>query len=284
MFRTEAGRARYFAAYEATLALWPAPVDSFDVATRFGSTHVHACGPVSAPALVLLHGQAISSTMWYPNVGALSEGLRVYALDTLGDLGKSVSTAPVTRPAQFVDWLSDVFDGLGLSQAHVAGLSMGGYLALRLAISRPERVEKLILMSPASLLPVRRRFFLRMGLMLVPGFLLPLASKQKLLLGTSAPAAMPAIRQMLTTTDFRYTMVLPPVFRDEELRQVRASTLLLLGDHEVVYDPRAAMRRAQRLIPSVTVTVLPQAGHALSFDQPDRVNHEILAFLRPPSG
>jgi pimeloyl-ACP methyl ester carboxylesterase len=284
MFRTEAGRARYFAAYEATLRLWPVAVDSFDVATRFGSTHVHACGPADAPALVLLHGQAISSTMWYPNVGGLSEALRVYALDTVGDLGKSVSTTPVRQPGQYADWLSDVLDGLGLARAHVAGLSMGGYLALRLAVSRPERVDRLILMSPASLLPLRARFFLRMAMMLAPGSVLPLASKQRLLLGTSAPAALPAIRQMLTKTDFRYAMVLPPVVRDEELRQVHAPTLLLLGDHEVVYDYRTAKQRAERLIPDVRVAVIPEAGHLLNYDQPDLVNDKILAFLKPSSG
>src|SRR5512134_816438 len=97
MFRTPAGQARYFAAYEATLALWPASVESFDVPTHFGSTHVHACGPQGAPPLVLLPGQAISSTMWYPNIGALSQSYRVYAPDIIGDMGKSIRARPFTQ-------------------------------------------------------------------------------------------------------------------------------------------------------------------------------------------
>jgi pimeloyl-ACP methyl ester carboxylesterase len=282
MFRTPEGQARYFAAYDATLGLWPVPVASFDVSTRFGSTHVHACGPADAPPLVLLHGQAISSTMWYPNVGALSEVYRVYAPDTIGDLGKSVSTRPVTKPAEFVDWLSDLFDGLQVAQAHIVGLSMGGYLALQLALSAPARVQKLVLMAPASLLPQRSRYVLRMALMFLPPIVLPLPSKQRLLLGTSARAAMPAIQQMMTPTDFRYTMVLPKVCTDADLRHVRAPTLLLLGDREVVYDHRAALKRATNLIPKIQVALIPDAGHGLVFDQPDLVNRLILEFLGPP--
>jgi pimeloyl-ACP methyl ester carboxylesterase len=282
MFRSPADRARYFAAYDATLARWPVPVESFDVPTRAGSTHVHAAGPVGAPPLLLLPGQAISSTMWYPNIGALSQRLRVYAPDTLGDLGKSVSHEPITRPDQFVDWLSELLDALELERVDVAGLSMGGHLALRLALSRPERVHKLVLMSPASLLPFRARFFLRMALMVLPSFVLPLESKQRYLLGTGSPAALPAIQQMLASAGFRYTMVLPPVFTAAELQQVRAPTLLLLGDHEVVYDHQAALKRAQALIPGVQVTVIPEAGHALNFDQPELVNRCLLEFLDPP--
>src|SRR6185436_17933131 len=92
MFRTAAGQARYFEAYDATLALWPVPVESSDVPTRVGRTYVHIYGVAGAPPLLLLPGQAVSSTMWYPNIAALSRPFRVYAPDILGDMGKSVSS------------------------------------------------------------------------------------------------------------------------------------------------------------------------------------------------
>jgi hypothetical protein len=88
MFKTPESQARYFAAYDATLALWLVP------------------------------GQAISSTMWYPNIGALSSAYRVYALDITGDMGKSVRTRPFAKPTDFADWLTDVLDELRLEKAH----------------------------------------------------------------------------------------------------------------------------------------------------------------------
>ena len=280
MFRTPKGQARYFAAYDATLALWPVPVESVDMPTRFGSTHVHTCGPEDAPPLLLLPGQAVSSTLWYPNIGALSQAHRVYAPDIIGDMGKSVRVRPFAKPTEFADWLNDLFDELQIEKAHVAGLSYGGFIALRLALSAQERVMKLILMAPASLLPLRSRFFFRMAAILLPAFVLSPASKQKLLLGVYSPEAGPAIKQMMTTTDFRYQMYLPPVYTDEELQQVKPPTLLLLGDHEVIYNLQAALNRALKLIPNIEAAIIPGAGHALNFDQPEMVNTCILEFLK----
>jgi len=277
MFRTPQGQARYFAAYDATMALWPVPVESFDVPTRCGPTHLHVCGAKDAPPLVLFHGAAISSTMWYPNVGALSQTYRVYAVDTIGEMGKSVSTRPMIKPADFVDWLSDVFDELRLERAHVAGLSAGGFLALQLALSAPARVMKLILLSPANLLSIRPQFYFRLAALVLP-FLSPQV-KQEIALGAYSPAIVPVIKQMLTPTDFRYQMVLPPVCTDEELRQVKTPTLLLLGEREVIYAPQTALARARRFIPQLEAEILPQAGHALNFDQPEIINQRILEFL-----
>jgi len=278
MFKTPAGQARYFAAYDATLALWPVPVESFDIPTSFGTTHIHACGPEDAPPLLLLPGQAISSTMWHPNIGALSQSYRVYALDILGDMGKSIQIRPFKQPTEFADWLTDVLDELHVEKAHAAGLSYGGFIALRLALSFPERVRKLVLLAPVSLLSIRPVFFLRMMGVLIPG--LSLASKKKLIMGTAPPNVTPAIQQMMTTTDFRYSMYLPPTFTDDQLRQLKTPTLLLFGDQEVIYNYKTALTRAKTLIPHLETAIIPGAGHASNFDQPEMVNRHILEFLK----
>lgn len=54
-FKTLEGEARYLAAYDAALKLWPVPYDEIDISTRFGRTHVVVSGPNDAPPLVLLH-------------------------------------------------------------------------------------------------------------------------------------------------------------------------------------------------------------------------------------
>ncbi len=278
MFKTPAGEARYFAAYDATLALWPTPRDAWQVPTQFGMTHLNVCGPADAPALVLLPGAAISSTMWYPNIAALSRAHRVYALDILGDMGKSVSTRPLTTPAAFVRWLTEVFDALRLERAQVAGISLGGFLALKLAQVAPHRVTQLVLLSPASLLPLRPQFYGRVAAAILLPFLSP-ARRQALFLGVASPNAGPAIKQLLTPTDFRYRMFFPRAETDAELRSVQAPTLLLLGEREIIYAPQAALRRAGRLIPKIEAALIPGAGHAVNIDQPEEVNRRMLAFL-----
>jgi pimeloyl-ACP methyl ester carboxylesterase len=113
---------------------------------------------------------------------------------------------------------------------------------------------------------------------LIPG--LSFATKQKLIMGTAPTNATPAIQQMFTTTDFQYSMYLPPTFKDEQLAQLSVPTLLMMGDQEVVYNYKKAIARAKKLIPNIETTLIPGAGHALNFDQPEMVNQHILAFLK----
>lgn len=280
MFKSRKGQAQYLAAYEATLRLWPVPVDSFDVPTRFGSTHVNVCGRDGAPPVLLLHGIGISSTMWYPNVASLAHSYRLYALDTIGDAGKSICTRSLRTPSDFTEWLSDVFRALRLQKAHVVGLSYGGFLALNLALSEPDRVTKLVLLAPAAcLLPFAPRFYLRFFLSaLLPVRALRL-SLMRSMFAMPIVKGTPVVEQFLMGKHFRGDYhVYPRVYSDDELRRVRAPTLLLLGEGEIIYDPRAALKRAS-LIPDVETAIVPGARHALTFDQPKIVNRRLLQFL-----
>jgi pimeloyl-ACP methyl ester carboxylesterase len=67
---------------------------------------------------------------------------------------------------------------------------------------------------------------------------------------------------------------------DEELRGVKNSTLLLIGQQESLYDPVAAIERAKRLIPNIQAELIPHAGHELPGGQPETVNRKILEFLK----
>ena len=91
-FRTEASEARYMAAYDAVLAKWPVAYEDIVVPTRLGATHVIASGPADGSPLVLLHAAMATATVWRPNVEGLSEHFRVYAVDIVGQGGRSVAS------------------------------------------------------------------------------------------------------------------------------------------------------------------------------------------------
>src|SRR5207253_2288709 len=77
------------------------------------------------------------------------------------DANKSVATRLVGGPRDYVDWLQQVFAGLGIERAGVAGLSYGGWLAAVLALHAPARVGRLILLCPGSTLaPLSLQFWL----------------------------------------------------------------------------------------------------------------------------
>ena len=102
IFKTPQGEARSWAAYDAVLKKWPVPYESLSLNTRFGQTHYLVCGPEIGIPIILLHGQEASATMWLSNIETLSQTRRVFALDTVGDIGKASRSAcqrtgPITR-------------------------------------------------------------------------------------------------------------------------------------------------------------------------------------------
>src|SRR3954468_4815369 len=102
----------------------------------------------SGEPLLLLHGGIGAGAMFAPILPALAEGRRVITVDLQGHGG----TADVDRPLGadlMADDIAALLDHLGLEQADVMGYSLGGKVALRLAIQHPARVRRLVLVSVA---------------------------------------------------------------------------------------------------------------------------------------
>lgn len=94
--------------------------------------------------LCLLHGLGGSSAMWQPVQVALARTHRVVAADHRGHGASSKPRGSYSIKLFVDDWLA-LMDALGVERAHLLGLSMGGAIALELAVGRPDRVRSLIL-------------------------------------------------------------------------------------------------------------------------------------------
>ena len=112
-FKSKKGETAFMAAYDAMLQYWPVPYESFDIPGAYGCTHLVASGPKDAPAVVLLHGGRASLTMWSANVGDLSREYRVYAVDIIGQPGKSIAGTTFKKRADLVPL---VYRAAGCSQ------------------------------------------------------------------------------------------------------------------------------------------------------------------------
>ena len=67
--------------------------------------------------------------------------------------------------------------------------------------------------------------------------------------------------------------------RDEELRKIHTPALLLIGDHEVIYNSQRVIQRATRLVAGLKAGIVPNANHNAEYTAPDFVNTKILDFL-----
>lgn len=93
-FRSEKAKKEYLESYDAMAKNWPVPAETLSVRTSQGRTFVRMCGPGDASPLMLLPGGGATSLMWTPNVTALSQSHRVYAIDHIYDYGRSVCHKP----------------------------------------------------------------------------------------------------------------------------------------------------------------------------------------------
>jgi pimeloyl-ACP methyl ester carboxylesterase len=153
VFRSPEGEAQFNTAYEAILKQWPVPYEELYVPTRFGDTHVVASGSKDAAPLILLHPAGGGAVMWSRNVGAFSQQYRTYAVDTISEANKSFLTRPISFRHQrqdFADWMIDLFGGLKIESTSIVGNSFGGFVALNTVCYHPERVRKVVLISPAA--------------------------------------------------------------------------------------------------------------------------------------
>ena len=104
------------------------------------------------PDVILLHGFGGDLENWLFNLQALAESARVFALDLPGH-GQSSRQLPGTGLDDLAGFVAAFMDGLNIVSAHFVGHSMGGAVALRLALMQPQRVDSLSLIASAGLGP-----------------------------------------------------------------------------------------------------------------------------------
>jgi pimeloyl-ACP methyl ester carboxylesterase len=262
IYKSPAGKSQIMALYEAVLAHWPVPCETFTLPTRHGETFVIASGESSAPPLVLLHGSASNAVSWVGDIAEYSQHLRTYAVDLPGEPGKSAENRPAWDGPGFAEWLDDVLDGLKIQKTALLGLSQGGWTALRFATIRPERVTRLVLLAPGGVMPTRSSFILK-------AVFLSMAGRwgaeriNRIVLGNQ-PIHAEAVKFMdAIMTHFKARIGKEYLFSDEELKRLNMPVLLIGGALDALIPMESVILRVQKLVPQVKAEVIPDMGHAL---------------------
>ncbi|WP_371616979.1 alpha/beta fold hydrolase [Streptomyces sp. NBC_00454] len=279
-------RDRYFAAADVLYAMG-APIRSErDVETSFGTTHVYRYGPTDPAAesrtpIVLIHGAAYSSAMWFPNTSALSLDRPVYALDTPGDAGRSIHREPMWQPERAAQWMDEALDALGLDRVHLVGSSYGGWLVLNQAHRRPERLASVTALDPGGLEKVGLRFFVWIFISLFATFA-PKALRPRLAAWLDQPVlAIPEMREwiQLGARAYRIRRPAPLPLAEDALRSIRTPLYVIMGKHSLLVHPKRQLERVPRLVPGARAEIVAATGHGPQIDHPDVVNARMLSFM-----
>ncbi|SMF60047.1 Pimeloyl-ACP methyl ester carboxylesterase [Xaviernesmea oryzae] len=265
------------AQYRRVLERWPVARTELHVPTRQGSTFVIACGPETAPPVVLLHGSQANSAAWMPDVPLWSRKFRLFAVDMIGEPGLSAPVRPDLAGDAHALWLDDVLVGLGLSHAAFVGTSLGGWLALDYGSRRPSAVQALALICPGGI--GRQKNFLLKAL---PLLLLGSWGKRKMreLVFGPAPDVLPETLQPFAALmdnaakAIKPRVVTMPQLTDEQLKALRMPLLAIVGGRDVLLDSTDTRDRLRRNVAHAEVCFIEDGYHFLP-DQTSRV----MAFL-----
>ena len=254
---------------------------------RIGDATLHYLDAGSGgEAVLLLHAFPLSSAMWEPLVKALSGRFRVIAPDYRG-LGQSRPAPEVTSMASIVGDVRTLLRTLGVRSVAVAGLSMGGYVALDLYRRAPELVRALALCDTRATpdTPEGRagretyaQNALARGLAWVaddftPRLLKPspdpavVARVKELVMGGTPEGVAAALRGMAQRPDSVPT-----------LARIQVPTLVVVGEEDQLTPPSDA-RVMQQGIPGARLAVIPGAGHLPVLEAPAAYAQAISSFF-----
>lgn len=249
--------------------------------------HYQAHGPADAIPIVLLHGLGSSAADWAFQVPALARRYRVLAPDLRGHGRSPRLRGRVTVDAMARD-VAALLAALDAPPAHVVGLSLGGCVAQALALDQPARVRSLVLVNtfarPASAGPRSTlRLVTRLGLLTcapmrtvaahVARGLFPRADQRELYL-----AAVASLSSNPRGTYFASLRALAGFDVRRRLRALRCPTLVIAGDRDRTV-PLAAKRLLHGSIADAELLVVGDSGHATPYDQAERFNAALLAYL-----
>lgn len=238
-------------------------------------------GNPGAPTVVFGHGLLFSGWMFTAQVEALEDEYRCVTIDW-----RSQGKSPTARDGHDMDTLTldlvALLDHLGLDAVHYVGLSMGGYVGMRLAARYPERVQSLALLDTdagpedpevapryrklASVFrfvgpgPIRKQFE---PIMFGPTFRADPAGRRvidEFIRQLKVPKRVGIKRAVLGITDR-----LPVA---DELGGIRAPTVVIVGADDVATPPHKAEAIASA-IDGAKLEIVPDAGHSSTLEQPD---------------
>jgi len=244
--------------------------------------------------VVFSHGLLWNSKLFAPQIAVLKNRYRCIAYDHRGqgrsadDIGRAISMETATDDA------AALIEKLNLGPVHFCGLSMGGIVGMRLAVSRPDLIRSLILLDttadpePYKLKYKAMNFIARFfGLRLVCNAVLPaLYGRTALNDPARADDRLEWKRQLAANRSSTWRAANGVLERKsiyDELGKIAVPTLVAVGDEDVS-TPQAMAERIATAIAGAKLIVIPGAGHGSTLEQPAIVSAAIGAFLDAQGG
>lgn len=246
-----------------------------DVFTTADGVKLHYLVQGSGPPLLLLHGFALSADINWVDPGALDSLATAFTVIVPDLRGHGASDKPQDTAAygtHFVDDILGLLDHLRIQTAHVAGYSMGGFITLRLVATHPERVRSAALggsgwSAPGGTPPPQRVAWLAN----LDRAARDHSSVAEALRPPNAPQLpAPIVEQLDRNDPLALIAVLQSVdaiaVPEREVRAIRVPMHAVVGENDI--GTRTTVDALARLVPQLTVTIIPGTDHRTAIHHP----------------
>ena len=238
------------------------------------------------PAVLLIHAFPLNRTMWEPQFASLIPHFRVIAPDIRG-FGESQPPSPWTMD-EIADDLNDLLNRLGIESCAVAGVSMGGYIALPFWSKYPQRIRQLVLANTRARADNEKEKAARNemiaaiqqnGTAILPDRMLP-----RLLKPNSPEAVVTVVRNMIENVNPLAATHAVIAMRDRfdfssAVHRVDCPTLVVSGEEDAIMRAEDSRALADS-IPGSQFVQIPHSGHLSNLENPSEFNRALLRFLR----
>jgi 3-oxoadipate enol-lactonase len=250
--------------------------------------HYLDVNPQAQQTVLLLHGLGVTGESWGLQIPALVQaGFRVLSPDVRG-FGGSTYPGGRTTISDMAAEMAELLNWLGIHQAQVAGISMGGTIALQLALDNPALVVKLVLINTfARLRPAKLNdwFYFATRFFLVHFLGIPAQAKyvakrifprpeqeefRKIMEAQINQADLQGYRSAMRALAF--FNVLP------RLHEIQIPTLVITAENDTTVPP-VTQNELVKGIHDARQALVPSAGHAVIVDQPEQVNQILIEFF-----
>jgi 3-oxoadipate enol-lactonase len=240
-------------------------------------------------AVVFIHGYPFNRSLWTAQTEALTGRFRVVTPDLRGFGESEASEGPATMNDLAQD-VAKLMDHLGIDQAVIAGLSMGGYVALAFVKQFPSRVKALVLADTRAQADTEEAKQTRMqqaekamseGMAGIADAMLPKLLTPETV--SKRPEVVKRVRDMMLKTKPQgAASALLGMAQREDLTEfistIRVPTMILVGGEDAI-TPVADSEKMQSKIATSHLVVLENAGHVSNLEQTEQFNFALLKFL-----
>ncbi|NLW88206.1 MAG: alpha/beta hydrolase [Clostridiaceae bacterium] len=269
IFTSEFGRARIIEHYDRLLSKVEFEYKEYCVETSFGTTYILESGSDGNPPLLLLHGSTSNSAAWFSDIPELGKHYRVFAVDLIGDAGHSAKTRPDVRSDGYALWLAEVFERIGIRKASIMGNSLGAWIAIKFAVTFPEKVDKLVLLAASGIASLRVCWIFRLILFSLQGEKGAEKITQMVYGNDPIPQEVKDYLSLISENYRPYTGAIP-VFPDAELRRLEMPILYIGGENDRLTNAPKCEMRLRKVLPHTDIVILKNRGHVI-YNVLDRV-------------